>query len=124
MNNAKSPDILVVGDPVDLVTSDLGSSFSIAASAGCGKTHILIARVISLIKKGIGIERLLLLTFTENAARLRMISILHQAHGNYFLINITIGRIAIAITFILLFHMHWGYPERECLTWSSHFKYL
>ena len=69
MNNAKSPDILVVGDPVDLVTSDLGSSFSIAASAGCGKTHILIARVISLIKKGIGIERLLLLTFTENAAR-------------------------------------------------------
>lgn len=62
-------DILVVGNPTQLVSTNLDQSFSLAASAGCGKTHILIQRVLALLENGIPIDRLLLLTFTENAAR-------------------------------------------------------
>ncbi len=62
-------EIIKVDDPVELATSELTKSFSIAASAGCGKTHILISRVLALLEKAIPLERLLLLTFTENAAR-------------------------------------------------------
>ena len=55
-------------DPITVATNELERSFSITASAGCGKTYILVSRVIALLKSGIPIKRLLLLTFSENAA--------------------------------------------------------
>jgi|GEM_PF-5310395 len=69
MNDVTGNEVLVVEDPVELVCNELSSSFSVAASAGCGKTHILVSRALALVEKGIPIERLLLLTFTDNAAR-------------------------------------------------------
>ena len=69
VNSMGDSEIIVVDDPNELVTSDLCSSFSVAASAGCGKTHILISRTLALLESGIPLERLLLLTFTDNAAR-------------------------------------------------------
>lgn len=55
-------------DPIEKITNNLDKSYSITASAGCGKTYALVSRVIALLKIGISINRLLLLTFSENAA--------------------------------------------------------
>ncbi|MFN8016412.1 MAG: UvrD-helicase domain-containing protein [Acidimicrobiia bacterium] len=48
---------------------DLYKNTYIAANAGCGKTFSLIQRVLTLINAGVNIERIALLTFTENAAQ-------------------------------------------------------
>ena len=55
-------------DTINILTENLGTSYSISASAGCGKTYALVARVIALLKKGVSINRMLLLTFSDNAA--------------------------------------------------------
>ncbi len=60
--------IIEVDDPVKYVCDNLNVSFSLSASAGCGKTYILIERVVALLRKSIPLESLLLVTFTENAA--------------------------------------------------------
>ena len=55
-------------DAIEVLVNNLDKSFSISASAGCGKTYALVARVIALLEKGISIKRMLLLTFSDNAA--------------------------------------------------------
>lgn len=71
-----------IDDPLDYITQHLEEAISVEASAGCGKTYALIARVCELLKSGrTSIERLLLLTFTENAAaemKNRLIEILNE----------------------------------------------
>lgn len=57
-----------MNEPIDILTNNLDKSFSISASAGCGKTYALVARVVALLEKGISIKRMLLLTFSDNAA--------------------------------------------------------
>lgn len=46
-----------------------GSNLLISASAGSGKTMVLVNRIIEKIKKGIGIDELLVVTFTNAAAK-------------------------------------------------------
>ena len=46
-----------------------GQNILVAASAGSGKTRVLVERVISHIKQGIGIDTMLIVTFTEAAAK-------------------------------------------------------
>lgn len=48
---------------------DEGHNILVAASAGSGKTRVLVQRVINKIKAGIGIDELLVVTFTEAAAK-------------------------------------------------------
>jgi ATP-dependent helicase/nuclease subunit A len=73
-------------DPISYITNNIDLPMSIEASAGCGKTYALIARVCALLHPpdptkapSTTIERCLLLTFTENAAaemKARLISAL------------------------------------------------
>lgn len=61
--------VLHVDDPIAFINKNLNLSISVEASAGCGKTYALISRVCEILKSGRStIDRLLLLTFTENAA--------------------------------------------------------
>lgn len=46
-----------------------GHDILVSASAGSGKTRVLVERVIDKIRHGTGVDRLLVLTFTEAAAR-------------------------------------------------------
>ena len=46
-----------------------GHDILVSASAGSGKTRVLVERVVDKIKHGIDVDRLLILTFTEAAAR-------------------------------------------------------
>lgn len=46
-----------------------GHDILVAASAGSGKTRVLVERVIAKLKEGIEIDSMLILTFTEAAAR-------------------------------------------------------
>ena len=46
-----------------------GQNILVSAGAGSGKTSVLTARVINLLKKGIHIDELLILTFTNAAAK-------------------------------------------------------
>ncbi len=48
---------------------DGGSNLLISASAGSGKTTVLVERVIQKIKSGINIDELLIVTYTEAAAK-------------------------------------------------------
>lgn len=48
---------------------DAGSDILVAASAGSGKTRVLVERVINKLVNDIGIDELLILTFTDAAAR-------------------------------------------------------
>ena len=48
---------------------DSGSNLLISASAGSGKTTVLVKRVIEKIKSGVNVDELLIVTFTEAAAR-------------------------------------------------------
>ncbi|API89544.1 helicase-exonuclease AddAB subunit AddA [Marinilactibacillus sp. 15R] len=48
---------------------DDGKNLLISASAGSGKTTVLVQRVIEKIKKGIGVDELLVVTYTNAAAR-------------------------------------------------------
>ena len=45
-----------------------GHNLLLSASAGSGKTSVLVQRIIAKIKKGVSIKRLLVVTFTERAA--------------------------------------------------------
>ena len=46
-----------------------GHDILVSASAGSGKTRVLVERVVDKIKHGIDVDRLLILTFTEAAAK-------------------------------------------------------
>lgn len=46
-----------------------GSNLLISASAGSGKTMVLVNRIIEKMKKGVGIDELLVVTFTNAAAK-------------------------------------------------------
>ena len=46
-----------------------GTNLLISASAGSGKTMVLVNRIIEHIKKGISIDELLVVTFTNAAAK-------------------------------------------------------
>lgn len=48
---------------------DGGDNLLVSASAGSGKTTVLVRRVIEKLKAGVGIDELLIVTFTEAAAR-------------------------------------------------------
>ncbi|AQP54434.1 helicase-exonuclease AddAB subunit AddA [Vagococcus penaei] len=48
---------------------DGGNNLLISASAGSGKTTVLVERVIQKIKQGVGIDELLIVTYTEAAAK-------------------------------------------------------
>lgn len=52
-----------------LAIDTTGSNIIVSAGAGSGKTAVLTTRVIELIKKGIHIDELLILTFTNAAAK-------------------------------------------------------
>ena len=48
---------------------DQGDNLLVSASAGSGKTTVLVRRVIEKLKMGFDIDELLIVTFTEAAAR-------------------------------------------------------
>lgn len=48
---------------------DKGDNLLVSASAGSGKTTVLVRRVIEKLKSGSNIDELLIVTFTEAAAR-------------------------------------------------------
>lgn len=52
----------------DAITSS-GQNILVAASAGSGKTRVLVERVIAHVKQGVGIDTMLIVTFTEAAAK-------------------------------------------------------
>ena len=45
-----------------------GGNLLLSAAAGSGKTTVLVARVMKLIEEGAGIDRMLVVTFTNAAA--------------------------------------------------------
>ncbi|MDR1521973.1 MAG: helicase-exonuclease AddAB subunit AddA [Streptococcaceae bacterium] len=47
---------------------DTGNNLLVCASAGSGKTSVLVERVIQKVMKGIGVQELLIVTFTDAAA--------------------------------------------------------
>ena len=50
---------------------DQGDNLLVSASAGSGKTTVLVRRVIEKLKMGVNIDELLIVTFTESAAKER-----------------------------------------------------
>lgn len=48
---------------------DRGQNILVSASAGSGKTAVLVQRAIKLIKEGIHVDRMLMVTFTDAAAK-------------------------------------------------------
>ena len=53
----------------DLVGKDLGRSIIVSASAGAGKTTVLVARIVKrCLQEGIAIRRIMAVTFTKAAA--------------------------------------------------------
>ena len=52
----------------NLAINTCGTNIIVSAGAGSGKTAVLTERVITKLKKGISINNLLILTFTEAAA--------------------------------------------------------
>ena len=53
----------------DKAINTRGKNILVSASAGSGKTAVLVNRVIKLIKEGHDIDRMLLVTFTDAAAK-------------------------------------------------------
>jgi ATP-dependent helicase/nuclease subunit A len=51
-----------------LAISSIGNNFIVSAAAGSGKTSVLSARVLELVRQGAALEELLVLTFTNSAA--------------------------------------------------------
>ena len=45
-----------------------GSNLLLSAAAGSGKTTVLVERVLSLIREGMGVDRMLIVTFSRAAA--------------------------------------------------------
>ena len=48
---------------------DRGKNILVSASAGSGKTAVLVERAIKLIREGIHVDRMLMVTFTDAAAK-------------------------------------------------------
>ena len=58
-----------------------GSNLLVSAAAGSGKTAVLAARIVSLAKEGVPLDRMLVMTFTRAAAaemRARILDSLYQ----------------------------------------------
>ena len=49
--------------------NDRGENILVSASAGSGKTAVLVQRAIKLIKEGVHVDRMLMVTFTDAAAK-------------------------------------------------------
>lgn len=67
-----------------------GKSLLVSASAGSGKTFVVIQRIIESIKQGADVSRLLVLTFTNAAAselKERLVSSLHSLKDEYLTIG-------------------------------------
>ena len=52
----------------DRLVSELDTSFAVGAGAGSGKTSVLVDRVIELIDRGVDLDGIVAITFTEKAA--------------------------------------------------------
>jgi ATP-dependent helicase/nuclease subunit A len=66
------------------IRSDLETTLIVEAAAGTGKTTELVARIISLVRSGVGLDRILSVTFTDKAAgemKLRLRSELEKARA-------------------------------------------
>ena len=50
------------------VIHELDTSFFLEAGAGTGKTSVLVARVVELARRGVALDRIVAITFTEKAA--------------------------------------------------------
>ena len=55
-------------DVRDRIAHELQTSFFIEAGAGSGKTSVLVARVINLVRSGVPLPQIVAITFTEKAA--------------------------------------------------------
>ena len=77
-------------DSQKLVINTKNKSILVSASAGSGKTFVVVKRIIDSIKNGQDISRLLVLTFTNSAAselKERIIKELHSLREEYLLKN-------------------------------------
>ncbi len=66
------------------IRSDLETTLIVEAAAGTGKTTELVARIISLVRSGVGLDRILSVTFTDKAAgemKLRLRAELEKARA-------------------------------------------
>lgn len=52
----------------DQAIHQTGNNLLVSASAGSGKTRVLVQRVIERLKTGVGIDQILIVTFTKAAA--------------------------------------------------------
>ena len=50
------------------IRNDLDATLIVEAAAGTGKTTELVARIVALVRRGTGLERILSVTYTEKAA--------------------------------------------------------
>ena len=65
----KSAEKLVDQEQRDRAAQDLSQSYIVEASAGTGKTTVLVTRIINLIREGeAGLQEIVAITFTERAA--------------------------------------------------------
>ena len=72
---------------LDSIVCQLDASFIVEAGAGTGKTYALVSRVVALVKKGVRMQNIAAITFTEAAAaelseriRSRMEQLLNEGH--------------------------------------------
>ena len=66
------------------IRGDLGATLIVEAAAGTGKTTELVARIVSLVQSGVGLDRILSVTFTDKAAgemKLRLRAELEKARA-------------------------------------------
>ena len=50
------------------IINDLDTSFFLEAGAGSGKTSVIVARVVNLVRNGCSLDEIVAITFTEKAA--------------------------------------------------------
>lgn len=68
------------------IRSDLGSTLAVEASAGTGKTHALVERIVALVRSGVPVENIAVMTFLRAAAeelRGRVADALRREEGDW-----------------------------------------